>query len=112
MTPTVQSITDLPTRFWDEAALEHMAHDTHFVQRQPAVNGAVFAQAMVFGCLEQSAPTLAHWAQVCLDLGVEVSPQGFDARITEYSVAFMTRLFQESLVAFRSQVGLPLAVLT
>jgi len=111
MTPTIQSITDLLTEFWDAETLEQIARDTHFVQRQPAVNGAVFAQAMVFGCLEQRAPTLTHWAQVCLDLGVEVSGQGFDARITEYSVAFMTRLFQASLAAFRGQVALPLPVL-
>jgi len=111
MTPTVQSITDLLTQFWDEETLEQIARDTHFVQRQPAVNGAVFAQAMVFGCLEQQTPTLAHWAQVCLDLGVAVTGQGFDTRITEYSVAFMTRLFQASLAAFRGQVALPLPVL-
>jgi hypothetical protein len=111
MTPTVQSITDLLTEFWDEETLEQIARDTHFVQRQPAVNGAVFAQAMVFGCLEKSAPTVSHWAQVCLDLGVEISPQGFDQRFTEYSSAFMEHLFRESLAAFRSQVALPLAVL-
>jgi len=111
MTPTVPQITDLLTRFWDEDTLEQIARDTHFVQRQPEVNGVVFAQAMVFGCLEQRTPTLAHWAQVCLDLGVDVSAQGFDARITEYSVAFMTRLFEASLGTFRSQVALPLAVL-
>lgn len=31
MTPTVQSITDLLTRFWDEETLEQIARDTHFV---------------------------------------------------------------------------------
>ena len=111
MPPTVQSITELLTQFWDAEALAHSARDTHFVQRQPVVDGAVFAQAMVFGCLEKSAPTVTHWAEVCLDLGVEISPQGFDQRITEYSVAFMEHLFRESLDIFRSQVGLPLALL-
>ena len=71
----------------------------------------MFVQALVLGCLRHGEATLTDFAEVCADLGVDISPQGVDGRIQAPAVTMLSRLFQQSLQVFQDQSALPNAVL-
>src|SRR3990172_5151726 len=73
--------------------VERIARETGFVQRRSKLNGLVFLQAMVFGCIEHAVISLSQIAQACLDIGVEISAQGIDERINESSVSYLSQIF-------------------
>ena len=71
--------------------VNQVARQTKFVQRQSKLDGLKFLQTSVFGFIENPQGSLNHLAQVSLDLGVEITPQGIDERINERSVAFLKK---------------------
>lgn len=91
--------------------VETIARRTQFVCRVSELGGSVFLQALVFACIEHSQATLNQFAQACLDLGVAISPQGFDERIGPQSVAFMRELLHQAMRTFRNELALPLSIL-
>lgn len=92
-------------------SVEAIARATQFVQRASKLKGLVFLQVCVFGFIEKKAPSLNDLAQGCADLGVEISPQGLDQRITPQAVAFLKAMFVQALACFQSQLPLPLGIL-
>jgi hypothetical protein len=94
-----------------EDTVEAVGKQSKFVQRVSKVSAKVFVQALVFGCLRCGEATLTDFAQVCAEMGVEVSPQGIDARIHERAVTLLATLFQQSLQVFQGQPTLSNAVL-
>jgi hypothetical protein len=97
--------------FFDKDLVAKVARKTKFVRRESPLNGRVFLQALVFGCIEKPTATLKHWAQVCLDLGVTITPQGFDERINEYSLEFLRAMFDHAMKRFRNDIPLPVDIL-
>jgi len=91
--------------------VNQIARQTRFVQRQSGLDGLKFLQAMVFGFIEKPQASLSHLAQVCLDLGVKITPQGIDERINPCSVAFLKEMFCRALETFQNDQPLPLEVL-
>jgi hypothetical protein len=91
--------------------VNRVARETKFVQRQSDLDGPKFLQAVVFGFIENPAASLNHLAQVCLDLGVKITPQGVDERINAYSVAFLSEMFRQATETFKNDLPLPLEVL-
>lgn len=87
--------------------VERIARETGFVQRRSKLNGLVFLQAMVFGCIEHAVISLSQIAQACLDIGVEISAQGIDERINESSVSFLRQIFAKAVEFFRHEQPLP-----
>ena len=87
------------------------ARETKFVQRLSALNGRKFLQAMVFGFVENPDASLNDLSQVCLDLGVDITPQGLDQRINEKAVAFLKKVFADAMDRFKDQLPLPLPLL-
>jgi Transposase DDE domain len=81
------------------------------VQRRSKLNAAVFVQALVLGCLRRGETTLTDFAQICAELGVEITPQGIDDRIQASAVKLLSALFQQSLQVFQAPSTLPSAVL-
>lgn len=92
-------------------AVEKVARRTKFVQRISKLGGKTFLQALVFGYAENSEASLTDLAQVCCDLGVEITPQGLDERINEHSVRFLKEMFAEAMETFRNKIPLPLSIL-
>ena len=74
------------------STVNQVARQTKFVRRQSKLDGLHFLQVLVFGFIENPQGSLNHLAQVSLDLGVEVTPQGMDERNNEYSVAFLKEM--------------------
>jgi hypothetical protein len=91
--------------------VNQVAGQTKFVQRQSKLDGLKFLQILVFGFIENPKGSLNHLAQVSLDLGVEITPQGIDERINEHSVVFLKRLFNQAMETFKNDQPLPLQVL-
>ena len=99
------------TNFFDPSRVQAIAQQSGFVQRTPKLNGPLFLQAMVFTGIEHEQATLKQFAQSCLDLGIEISEQGFDNRLGPQSVAFMAEMFSQAMEQFRNKLPLPLPIL-
>lgn len=91
--------------------VNQIARRTKFVQRRSTLDGLKFLQALVFGFIENPRASLNHLAQVCLDLGVLITPQGVDERINQYSVTFLKEMFCHAMETFKNNTPLPLEVL-
>ena len=62
---------------------ESAARATGLVQRTSKLTGALFVQALVFGFWATPRATREQLAQTAAALGVTISPQGLDQRMTE-----------------------------
>ena len=87
--------TTLQTLFTTEA--DALACETGFVRRKRAFTGATFVQTLVFGWLHQPHASLDDLAEVAADLGVEVSPQAIDQRLSGSAADLLMRLLATAL---------------
>lgn len=62
---------------------EASATHTGCIQRHRKLSGATVVQTLALGWLHQPAATLNHLAQMAATLGVPITPQGLDRRLTE-----------------------------
>ena len=68
-----------------------------FVQRRSKMNGELFVQMMVLGCLEQPEASLNDFAKLSEDLGVSITAPGIDQRVNAQSVELLTCLLKETI---------------
>ncbi len=94
-----------------QTTANRLARVTGFVQRESKVTGAHWLQVLTFGLLETPDASLNQLAQVSEDLGVPLTGQGVDERLTEAAVNFAKAMFSESLTLFRHQTSLPVEIL-
>lgn len=90
---------------------EIVARQTRFVQRVSDLTGLGFLQALILGFLEKDDISLNTLAQVCADIGIDITAQGLDQRITDKAVTFMREMFARAIGIFRNQIPLPLPIL-
>jgi len=90
---------------------DRLARVSGFVQRASKITGAHWIQTLTFGFIETPDATLNQLAQVSTDLGVPVTAQGLQDRMTDEAVAFLQAMFSESLKLFRQEQSLPVEVL-
>jgi len=90
---------------------ERLARVSGFVQRASKITGAHWIQTLTFGFIETPEATLNQLAQVSTDLGVPVTPQGLEERMTDEAVEFLQAMFSESLKLFRQEHSLPVELL-
>jgi hypothetical protein len=110
MKPNTQWIGEKIHAFFGETVAP-IAHQTQFVRRASRLDGLMFLKALVFGFIERPNASLNELAQVCFDLGVEITPQGLDERINAYSVAFLKSIFAQAIEMFQNSLSLPLPTL-
>jgi DDE family transposase len=79
------------------ATADQLAAETGFVRRTSKLTGAQFAQALVFGWLNNPAATLQQLAQMAGTVGVPISPQGIDKRFTATAAVFLQRLLEAAV---------------
>jgi hypothetical protein len=99
------------TRTFFEETAEQVARATGFVQRSSKLDGPMFLKTLVFGWSENPRASLNDLAQTADDLGVEITAQGLDERIHARTVKFMEEMSQKSLLLFRNETPLNIAVL-
>ncbi|MBM4464249.1 MAG: IS4 family transposase [Chloroflexi bacterium] len=97
--------------FFGENAVTIKARKTKFVQRLSSLDGRRFLQTMVFGFIEDPDASLNDLSQVCLDLGVDITPQGLDQRINDKAVVFLKEMFAKAMDKFKNKIPLPLPIL-
>jgi len=107
---SLEQVGDTIVRFIGQD-VEAVARKTKFVQRKSQMNGQSFLQTMVFGGIEKPQPSLNGLAQVSADLGVQITGQGLDQRITEKAVAFLKHMLSQAIGQLKNRISLPLEVL-
>ena len=65
----------------------------------------------MFGFLDDPEANLDDLAGYCADLGVEISPQGFDQRINAMTVEFFKAMLSQAMAQFKNTLPLPLPIL-
>ena len=90
---------------------DRLARVSGFVQRESKVTGAHWVQTLTFGFIETPEATLNQLAQVSADLGVSVTPQGLEDRMSDAAVQFLQAMLSESLKLFRQEQSLPVELL-
>ena len=97
--------------FFGEAAAD-TARSTGFVQRTSPMTGSKFLQTWVLGFLQHPTASLKLLSQVAADLGVQISRQGIQQRLTAAAVEFFAEMFKYSKEVLQNQVPIPLELLT
>jgi hypothetical protein len=96
----------LQTLLTDEA--EAAARETGWVRRCRQFSGASLVQTLVLGWLHQPRAPIDGLVDVAADLGVHVSPQALDKRLTPAATHCLARLLSQALQ--RLVAAQPLAV--
>ena len=91
---------------------DQVARETQFVQRQSKMTGSKFLQIWVQGFLERSEASLELLCQVAEDLGVPITKQGMQQRLTPAAVTFLEAMFEHSRVTLQNEIPLALELLT
>jgi len=92
--------------------VEQIARTTRWICRQPLRLGALaWLQMWVLGFLEKPDAGYGFLVHVARDLGVRISRQGIENRLTPAVVPFMQALFERAREGLSNQVALPLALL-
>src|SRR5712692_10376163 len=73
--------------FTDQA--RQLARETGFVQRRSPIDGAAFAQTLVFGFLDEPDASYTDLQQVVACQDIVVSPQAIAQRMTEPATRFL-----------------------
>ena len=68
------------------------ARATGFVQRTSKLTGAKFVQTLVWGWLANGDSTLDELTQMAINTGVQITPQGLDARFTPEAAACLAQV--------------------
>lgn len=86
-----------------------LALSTRFVQRRSKLDGALFAQTLVFGWWGCPAATLEELADTSAILGCDLTPQALDQRFTEQAATFLGQLLAATVhtVVASNPVAIP-----
>ena len=85
----------LRSLFTDQA--RQLARETGFVQRRSPIDGAAFAQTMVFGFLDEPDASYTDLQQILAAQKVVVSPQAIEKRMKESAACFLHRMVESLL---------------
>jgi len=75
--------------------VEALAKETKFIQRVRQISGADFAQALIFGWLQEPEVTVAGLRQIQQRRAVTISEPGISERFTPQAASFLERILQE-----------------
>lgn len=84
---------------------------TGFVQRQSKLTRALFAQTLILSCVAEPEASLNQMVQWSDELGLELTPQALDKRMTNQAVDFLSSLLQRVITHQRRQATMPSTVL-
>ena len=77
-----------------EQKAEQVAYETKFVQRESKLTGSKFLVTWVLGFVQHPKASLNILCQVAEDIGVRITKQGMQQRLTPATVAFMEEMFE------------------
>src|SRR5262245_44961838 len=91
-------------------ATTHAGQRSHCQQRASKLDAATLAQTWILGLLQHPDATLTQLAHTSQQLGVAITRQGLDARVTPWLVMDLALLFAAALRTLRQPQRLPLAI--
>src|SRR5687768_13874335 len=74
-----------------------LGRETSFVQRDSKLDGARFAQTLVFSYLANPDASLSDLTQTAAALGVQISPEGLTQRFSPSAAALLQQLLAAAL---------------
>jgi hypothetical protein len=102
--------SEMIQQFLQEVTTEQ-GTESGFVKRRSKMTGAVFAETLILGLLDNPEATLNDLVQISAKIGVEISEPGLHGRINAEAVAFLAGLLESSLKQFAAQGAVPAEVL-
>jgi Transposase DDE domain len=75
--------------------VEALAKETKFIQRIRKISGADFAQALIFGWLQDPEVTMSGLTQILQRRAVTISEPGLSERFTEHAASFLEQVLHE-----------------
>src|SRR2546421_17762 len=91
--------------------VEALAKETKFIQRVRQISGADFAQALIFGWLQEPEVTVAGLTQILQRRAVTISEPGISERFTPQAASFLERILQEVTQRQLQAEAVPIALL-
>lgn len=91
---------------------DQVARDTAFVQRESKLTGIKFLLTWALGFLQHPCASLNLLGQVADDLGVRITKQGMQKRLTPAAVRFLEEIFERAKAVLQNRIPMPLALLT
>jgi hypothetical protein len=88
-----------------------LAKETKFIQREREIKGSDFAQALIFGWLQEPEVTVDGLTQILQRRGVSISGPGISERFTKEAASFMERVLQEVTQQQMQAEAVPIALL-
>ena len=92
-------------------AIRHLARETGVVKRISKMDGLHLLRTLAFGFIEHPQASLGDLCEISEDLGVPISRQGVDERLTEAMVVFLQACLTRMLQTLQAKRGLVPAVL-
>jgi hypothetical protein len=97
--------------FFKETA-DKTARETKFVQRESKMTGSRFLLVWVTGFLQHPTASLNLLCQVAADIGVSITKQGIQKRLTPATVEFFEEMFRYAKTMLQNKIPIPLELLT
>jgi hypothetical protein len=107
---SVTHVTEILRQMLEEEA-NTLAKETGFMQRERILNGADFAQTLIFGWLAEPQITLDGLTQVAERREVEISASGLCQRFTPAAAQFLRRLLERLTQVRLEAEAAPVALL-
>lgn len=98
-------------KFFKKTA-DQAARETKFVQRESKMTGSNFLLVWVVGFLQHPRASLNILCQVAADIGVSITKQGIQQRLTPATVAFFEEMFRYAKATLQNKMPISLELLT
>jgi hypothetical protein len=98
-------------KLFEETADEE-ARATKFVQRESKMTGSKFLLTWVIGFLQHPKASLNILCQVAADVGVSITKQGIQKRLTPATVEFFEEMFNYAKAMLQNKIPISLELLT
>ncbi len=110
MPDTITQVADAMQTVLDSIP-EQDARSTGFLQRKRKLTAAVFVKTLVFGFLADPHASRDELTRVAATLGLTISPQSLDERLTPGAAELLRRVLQASIQAMITADAVSLAIL-
>jgi hypothetical protein len=91
--------------------IEEIAQEKGFVQRLSKLTGLKFVEIWVMGFLEKPTASLNYLVQVAADIGVNITKQGLQDRLSRGSVELMAAVLERCIKHLQNKVSIDLSLL-
>lgn len=90
---------------------KQVERSSEFVERQSKMDGQIFTQVMVLGCMKNPDSSLGQLVKVSDKLGVKITGSGLNQRINKEAVNMLTEILHRSMQELSGQEQLEIGML-